>query len=69
MKKLSLWLLASVFVLSACNEDDVTIKIEKVASFENLITTPETDLIAIEGEVMSDWSRKTTYNDNQGLNE
>ena len=67
MKKLSLWLLASVFVLSACNEDDVTIKIEKVASFENLITTPETDLIATEGEVISEWSSKTTYKDNQGL--
>ena len=67
MKKLSLWLLASIFVLCACNDDNTTIKVEKVASFENLITQPETDLIATEGEVVDAYSSKTTFKDNQNL--
>ena len=67
MKKLSFLLLLSVFVLCACNDDDTTVKIEKVASYESLLTTPESEFTATEGEPYNEYYNQAIFKDANNL--
>ena len=64
MRKLSLlFLFVSVFALWSCNDDNETIKIEKVASFEGLLTQPESEFVATDGESYNEYYEQASFSD------
>ncbi len=63
MRKLSLLMLLSVFVFCACNDDKTDVIIEKSASFEGLLTEPESEFTTTDGETYNEYYDVAKFND------